>query len=150
MEKQKRNSHQAVGRTFNPYIAATPIRGLDLFFAGHDPGAYMSNMILEAALPPGRYFHDRSTVAIMIVSPIAAPAHTPSLVPPMLASSPIDTPAAIYTTLPTATPTTTPTRLQAPPSALLLNSSRCLIGMLAITVVLLMLSLLLMGLAGRL
>lgn len=32
VEEQKRNSHQAVGRKFNPYIAGSPVRKPDMFF----------------------------------------------------------------------------------------------------------------------
>jgi hypothetical protein len=81
------------------------------FQPGYDPGAYVVNVILDAALPPGIPVHDHSTVAITIVwpSPTATPTPTLTPVPPMPTAT--ETPTAVPTPSPTATPTDTPTSL---------------------------------------
>jgi len=81
------------------------------FQSGYDPGAYVVNMILDAALPPGIPVHDHSTVAITIVSPSPTATATPTGTPVPPTPTATDTPTAVPTPSPTATPTDTPTPL---------------------------------------
>jgi hypothetical protein len=81
------------------------------FQPGYDPGAYVVNMILDAALPPGIPVHDHSTVAITIVSPSPTATATPTGTPVPPTPTATETPTAVPTPSPTATPTDTPTPL---------------------------------------
>ncbi|MDH4136963.1 MAG: VWA domain-containing protein, partial [Anaerolineae bacterium] len=51
------------------------------FQPGHNPGAYVVNVILDAALPPGIPVHDHSMVAITLISPSPTSTPTPTLTP---------------------------------------------------------------------
>jgi hypothetical protein len=88
------------------------------FQPGYDPGAYVVNVILNAALPPGIPVHDHSTVGITIVSPPPTATSTPTLTPVPPTPTATETPTAVPSPLPTATPTDTPTPLPTlPPTA---------------------------------
>ncbi len=85
------------------------------FQPGYDAGAYVVNVILDAALPPGIPVHDHSTVAIAIVSPSPTATPVPTLTPVPPTPTATETPTAVPAPPPTATPTDTPTPLPTPP-----------------------------------